>query len=98
MFVTFTFFVHIQKHLLLLMLITVCVSAEANHENQTGNNVWDEATEKLLLCEFKKLEESKISIKNKWQEIADIINKLSHKSVNAEQCRLKIKSLKAKHT
>ena len=53
-------------------------------------------TEKLLLSSHQAMEKSKKIPRNKWQKVADYVNSYKY-NFTAEQCRLKIKSLKEKY-
>ena len=58
---------------------------------------WTTATEKLLLYEVQTVDSAKKPIKQKWKKIASAINKKGYK-FEAEECRLKHKSLKERYT
>ncbi|XP_033740021.1 uncharacterized protein LOC117327234 [Pecten maximus] len=62
----------------------------------TAPTSWGEASEKLLLKLFKQQEELNRPVKNRWATIAKTMAKHEY-DFSAEQCRLKIKSLKERH-
>ncbi|XP_046558189.1 uncharacterized protein LOC124267315 [Haliotis rubra] len=63
---------------------------------EVGDIMWTKPAEKLILDEHKKMEEEKKPSKNKWKRMSQIMcdNKYNF---TAEQCRLKIKSLKDRY-
>ncbi|XP_050413506.1 uncharacterized protein LOC126827966 [Patella vulgata] len=62
---------------------------------QCNPSLWNDTTEKLLLHIFKVVDSGKPQ-KCKWKTVALKVNEYGY-NFNAEQCRLKVKSLKQKY-
>ena len=61
-----------------------------------SNDKWSESTTKLLLETFKKIDNGKTVVKNKWAKIAQQVNEVAGTHFSAEKCRLKIKTIQDK--
>lgn len=80
--------------------------AEGNIETSNKNPIscpsseimtkWSKDAETCLLTSYREIEDTFKPIKNKWKVVADDIAAKGFSGYTAEQCRLKIKSLKEK--
>ena len=62
-----------------------------------GNSKWTESTKKLLLETYKKIDDGKTLVKNKWAKISEQVNLVAGTNYTAEKCRLKIKTIQEKY-
>ncbi|XP_076108136.1 uncharacterized protein LOC143076289 [Mytilus galloprovincialis] len=73
---------------------STCTSTSVT-SNTCTTVTWDDKSIKLLLEQFRQMEESKKPVKNKWQLMSDKMKRFNY-DFSSEQCRLKVKSLKEK--
>lgn len=75
----------------------VASTSTCNSTSVTSNTTvtWDDKSIKLLLEQFRQMEESKKPVKIKWQLMSDKMKRFNY-DFSSEQCRLKVKSLKEK--